>query len=322
MSIKFYLHFEENPTFTHKVVCERSSTKNFETLLEEFVTQYNSKHGDLKRLDSSFLQVIHEKSILNPSTIITNVISEGTDLYVVEKKSTDVLRKCGRNGCGKQFRESENHDTACSFHPEEAIFHEGLKGWRCCSKRVTDFEDFLEITGCVVGRHLPEEPKPLPSVSPSQAKVLPTKMDVKISGEKEVYSDKLAPARPTGTSDPTTVSSSSSRPQPPQPEKEIPDSPDAVITVGTRCLHHCCSATFKDESSRKEVCTYHPGMAIFHEGSKGWSCCKAKALEFDELFNIEGCTEGVHKFVKTPQVLVSRCGVGLRLLVFSEMVEG
>lgn len=34
---------------------------------------------------------------------------------------------------------------------------------------------------------------------------------------------------------------------------------------------------------------YHPGRALFHEGSKGWTCCKRRVLEFDEFMKIEGC---------------------------------
>lgn len=38
-----------------------------------------------------------------------------------------------------------------------------------------------------------------------------------------------------------------------------------------------------------EECIYHPGVPIFHEGSKGWTCCKRRVLEFDEFMKIEGC---------------------------------
>ena len=52
-------------------------------------------------------------------------------------------------------------------------------------------------------------------------------------------------------------------------------------------------------------------MPIFHEGSKGYSCCKRKVLEFDEylpkftvtkgrFLKISGCTTSAHRFV-TPQ---------------------
>ena len=38
-----------------------------------------------------------------------------------------------------------------------------------------------------------------------------------------------------------------------------------------------------------EECIHHPGQALFHEGSKGWTCCKRRVLEFDEFMKIEGC---------------------------------
>lgn len=36
---------------------------------------------------------------------------------------------------------------------------------------------------------------------------------------------------------------------------------------------------------------------MFHEGSKGYLCCKRRVLEFDEFLKIEGCSEGNHLFV-------------------------
>lgn len=43
---------------------------------------------------------------------------------------------------------------------------------------------------------------------------------------------------------------------------------------------------------------HHPGAALFHEGSKGWTCCKRRVLEFDEFMKIEGCeTKDRHLFV-------------------------
>jgi len=42
----------------------------------------------------------------------------------------------------------------------------------------------------------------------------------------------------------------------------------------------------------------HPGVALFPEGSKGWTCCKRRVLEFDEFMKIEGCkTKKRHLFV-------------------------
>jgi hypothetical protein len=47
-----------------------------------------------------------------------------------------------------------------------------------------------------------------------------------------------------------------------------------------------------------EKCVFHPGVPIFHEGSKGYTCCKKRVLEFDEFMKIEGCeTKPRHLFV-------------------------
>jgi len=83
--------------------------------------------------------------------------------------------------------------------------------------------------------------------------------------------------------------------------KEIPDPPDAVIPVGAPCLHKNCTKTFVNDESRKEECTYHPGNPIFHEGSKGYACCKKMTLIFEEFLSMEGCTVGIHKFVTDPK---------------------
>ncbi|OAQ97722.1 hypothetical protein LLEC1_07096, partial [Akanthomyces lecanii] len=45
-------------------------------------------------------------------------------------------------------------------------------------------------------------------------------------------------------------------------------------------------------------CVHHPGVPIFHEGSKGYSCCKRRVLEFDQFMKIEGCvTKERHLFI-------------------------
>jgi len=51
-----------------------------------------------------------------------------------------------------------------------------------------------------------------------------------------------------------------------------------------------------DESSRTAPCDYHPGEAEFHEGSKGWLCCKTRMLEFAEFLKIPGCFTEKHRF--------------------------
>jgi hypothetical protein len=64
------------------------------------------------------------------------------------------------------------------------------------------------------------------------------------------------------------------------------------------CRRKGCGVTHKRGDREGESCVHHPGAPIFHEGSKGWSCCKRRVLEFDQFMNIEGCkTKDRHLFV-------------------------
>lgn len=37
---------------------------------------------------------------------------------------------CKNKGCGKTFKERDNHETACSYHPGPAVFHDRMRGVR------------------------------------------------------------------------------------------------------------------------------------------------------------------------------------------------
>lgn len=52
------------------------------------------------------------------------------------------------------------------------MFHDALKGWSCCSRRSTDFTEFLNIPGCTNGRHSNEKP-PEPEKKPPAEGNLP-----------------------------------------------------------------------------------------------------------------------------------------------------
>eukprot|EP00793_Prasinoderma_coloniale_P002848 PRCOL_00002330-RA len=69
------------------------------------------------------------------------------------------------------------------------------------------------------------------------------------------------------------------------------------IAPGTKCLHRGCDAAYRSEATLREVCVYHPGNPVFHEGFKFWSCCeRTKVTDFSEFLSIRGCTEGRHCF--------------------------
>eukprot|EP00252_Welwitschia_mirabilis_P025834 TRINITY_DN8229_c0_g1_i4.p1 TRINITY_DN8229_c0_g1~~TRINITY_DN8229_c0_g1_i4.p1 ORF type:complete len:192 (-),score=36.30 TRINITY_DN8229_c0_g1_i4:175-750(-) len=75
-----------------------------------------------------------------------------------EEKSESIIdinkpQTCRNKGCGKTFTEKENHDSACHYHPGPAVFHDRLRGWKCCDVHVKEFDEFLEIPPCTKGWH-------------------------------------------------------------------------------------------------------------------------------------------------------------------------
>lgn len=44
------------------------------------------------------------------------------------------IKKCQNIGCNKEYKESENKENVCLYHSGAPIFHEGQKGYTCCSK--------------------------------------------------------------------------------------------------------------------------------------------------------------------------------------------
>lgn len=89
---------------------------------------------------------------------------------------------------------------------------------------------------------------------------------------------------------PISAPQSTATPPPPPPESES-DDPTLVITDGQTCRRRGCNGKYTAGKSRDgEECVYHPGAPLFHEGSKGYTCCKRRVLEFSEFMKIEGCT--------------------------------
>lgn len=69
---------------------------------------------------------------------------------------------------------------------------------------------------------------------------------------------------------------------------------DSVVQIGQTCKNNSCKGTYTEIVSDEEVCNYHPGVPIFHEGLKYWSCCKKKTTEFSLFLDQPGCTQGKH----------------------------
>lgn len=176
-------------------------------------------------------------------------------------------------------------EEVCRYHPGPPIFHEGQKGWKCCKPRVLTFDEFLEIEPCTQGKHSTTD--------------LPPQIEKKEAPEatlKEVPNSSSSssgagpgPALPRAPINPATTPSGT--PPPPPPPESDDDDPSLEIPEGRVCRRRACGAAYRKESGRggDEKCVHHPGVPIFHEGSKGYSCCKRRVLEFDQFMNIEGC---------------------------------
>ncbi|KAI0798328.1 Pyruvate/Phosphoenolpyruvate kinase-like domain-containing protein [Xylaria sp. FL0064] len=211
--------------------------------------------------------------------------------------SVDMAPRCVHQGCGKEYSDP---DEVCRYHPGPPVFHEGQKGWKCCKPRVLTFDEFLEIPPCTEGKHSTTDHPPKIEKKEQVADVAPTTQSL---------SDKLAEAVASSPASSSVPSRPPLAPQPaptappPRPESED-DEPQLEIPDGKPCRRKGCHATYKkgQQRSDNENCVHHPGAPIFHEGSKGYSCCKRRVLEFDHFMKIEGCkTSPRHLFIGSGQ---------------------
>ena len=162
------------------------------------------------------------------------------------------------------------------------VTYQTLTGWKCCKPRVLTFEEFMSIEPCTEGKHSTTDHPP--------------KIEKKEVPDAPVVETTSTPSPPPRA--PMAAPQTAPTPPPPPPES---DDDDETIEIpdGRICRRRGCGVTFQKGSSREaETCTHHPGAPIFHEGSKGYSCCKRRVLEFDQFMKIEGCkTKNRHLFV-------------------------
>lgn len=64
--------------------------------------------------------------------------------------------KCINKGCLKEYNPNDNNDNSCKYHPGEPIFHDLVKSWSCCKVETWDWDDFVKIVPCAVGKHNPK----------------------------------------------------------------------------------------------------------------------------------------------------------------------
>lgn len=152
------------------------------------------------------------------------------------------------------------------------------------------FDEFLAIPPCTTGKHSTVVEAPPPAPKPAPANVTPA------PAPAPSYTPTPAPpaAAPKAAPISSSVPTGDSTPSAPKPavEEDEDDDPAVPVPAGSRCKRRGCGAEHNGSGSREgEKCVYHPGQPIFHEGSKGWICCRRRVLEFDEFMKIPGCKE-------------------------------
>ncbi|KAL6118249.1 itgb1bp2 [Pungitius sinensis] len=60
------------------------------------------------------------------------------------------------------------------------------------------------------------------------------------------------------------------------------------------CYNKGCGLKF-DPNNEEDSCIFHPGVPIFHDALKGWSCCRKRTTDFSEFLSIKGCSRGRHR---------------------------
>ena len=149
----------------------------------------------------------------------------------------------------------------------------------------------MTIPPCTEGQHSAVDDTPAPEPKPQNDATNAAK-PVSASTES---------ALPTAQAKLPTRSAPSATPKPastPAPPEDESDDPDTAIPQNASCKRRGCNASHAGGDRSSETCVHHPGQAIFHEGSKGWTCCKRRVLEFDEFLKIEGCkSKPRHLFV-------------------------
>jgi len=214
--------------------------------------------------------------------------------------------QCYNKGCMKKYIESENHEEACTFHPGPPQFHDAYKIWNCCNKKSTDFSTWFGFPGCARGRHdnTKKTDDNMMRIAPPQ-EIRPEKPDDVIvwNGLNKPEENRDSNRPMTTLLLKTTAGAEAALARLAEQKQADSENIDlSALSIGTPCRNACCTKTYDGPDAKKSNCVYHPGVAIFHEGMKFWSCCNKKTSNFNAFMEQKGCTTGQHEFAMTEKI--------------------
>lgn len=129
------------------------------------------------------------------------------------------------------------------------------------------FDEFLAIPPCTTGKHSTVDDSPAPEVKPEikEEDVPPPPKPITTTAINASLLAPVAAAQPP----------KSPAPAPDVTEESDPE--DTVVPTSATCKRRGCGQSYDEDVKREdEECVHHPGLALFHEGSKGWTCCKRR----------------------------------------------
>lgn len=172
------------------------------------------------------------------------------------------------------------------------------------------FDEFLQIPPCTTGVHsaVDDTPKPEKKEDVPDYDKIPERAGQSGSNAENFTMN----AEPAMARIPIAQTPARATPSPKPPEETDEDDPNLEIPDNQHCRRRGCNGKHHKGSDRSgEKCVFHPGAPIFHEGSKGYTCCKRRVLEFDEFLRIEGCTtKDRHLFIGSGKRHPERNGRG------------
>lgn len=213
----------------------------------------------------------------------------------VSEAVSSAMVTCARRGCGADLSPAAAAAASaapCLFHPGAPVFHEGLKSWSCCkdiNKPVMEFDQFMAIAGCTTANAHTTEKQALPAPADTPAQAAAAAASHVTEDGTEVFGSAPAPSEQTPqqpVTQPLTGANLSAaqlaavaqkkgaKGTPPEEEADPPAADAAgAVPDGTKCKRNGCGHTAQGTSTgarcrADESCSYHPGVPIFHEGSK------------------------------------------------------
>ncbi|GMH18333.1 hypothetical protein Nepgr_020174 [Nepenthes gracilis] len=150
-------HTTEKPILTKAIRSSSNSTPAPVSTAAPAVDK--SSREACSRCRQGFFCSDHGSQVKDPNVKSSNTAAsdnaEGNKVPAPPQKIIDINTPqiCGNKGCGKSFKERDNHDVACEYHPGPPVFHDRMRGWKCCDVHVKDFDEFMSIPPCTKGWH-------------------------------------------------------------------------------------------------------------------------------------------------------------------------